>query len=431
MIKGLRKKFILVGMLSVIIAELLMIGTIDAMNYRSTLDNLEGQMQILIDNKGDLSNLINDIKPPQGMGVPQDPTGQIPQPPDGNVPAGVFDNNMINGETPFMMRYFSVTFDASGEIVSTDTKSIVMIDEAGAQSCGRAVYDNKKTAGFYADYYYSKTKADDNEMVIFLDCRRDIDSFITFRNTSIIVGVVGTALVFLILVLVSGRVLAPVEESYKKQKQFITDASHEIKTPLAIISADAEVLELENEENEWIISIKNQVKRLSELTEKLVFLSRMDEGATQMTMTDLDLSKLLREASESYIPMAEASGKMYEVDIEDGVRMSGDKAGITQMINLLVDNAFKYSDENGHIRVSLKTKGRKKQIKVYNTVESIEKGDLKILFERFYRADTSHNSDTGGNGIGLSVVAAIAEAHHGTAEARSEDGRSVTFTINL
>ena len=155
----------------------------------------------------------------------------------------------------------------------------------------------------------------------------------------------------------------------------------------------------------------------------------MGEGATNLTMEDMDLSELMYEVTDSYKPVAEATGKKYILDIEYDVHITGDASNITQMLNLLMDNAFKYSDEGGEIKVSLKSKGKRKLISVYNTVESIEKGNLNNLFERFYRADSSHNSNTGGHGIGLSVVAAIAAAHGGHAEAKSGDGRSVEFTV--
>ena len=256
-------------------------------------------------------------------------------------------------------------------------------------------------------------------------------TLLIFMGVDFLTGVIGAALVFIILAFASKRVLSPVEESYRKQKRFITDASHEIKTPLAIISADAEVLELENEGSEWVESIKNQVSRLTSLTEKLVFLSRMDEGAVQMHMTDLDYSGLVRETAEAYIPMATSQEKDYKIDVEDGIHMTGDADNLTQMVNLLIDNAYKYSDEKGSIRVSLYAQGKKKVLEVYNTVEEIEKGSLNNLFERFYRSDTSRSSDTGGHGIGLSVVAAIATAHRGKAMARSTDGKSVVFKVSI
>ena len=428
MIKGLRKKFIVVGLLSVIIAELLMIGAIDAINYKSTMDSIRGQMAILVENKGDLSNLIGSG---DGPGEKKEPPA-MPDDMPGDMPGfSSGDERGINEETPFMLRYFTVTLDDKGEVTTSDTDRIAMIDSDRAKELGKAVYEKGSETGFLKDYYYNRISVGAGDMIIFLECRRDMASFESFRNISIIVGLIGAILVFIILVLTSGRVTAPVEESYRKQKRFITDASHEIKTPLAIISADAEVLELDNEGNEWIESIKNQTKRLSELTEKLVFLSRMDEGATNLSMEDMDLSELMYEVTDSYKPMAEATGKKYILDIEYDVHITGDAANITQMLNLLIDNAFKYSNEGGDIKVSLKSKGKKRLVTVYNTVDSIEKGKLNNLFERFYRADTSHNSSTGGHGIGLSVVAAIAAAHGGHAEAESRDGRSVVFTVVL
>ncbi len=434
MIKELRKKFMMTGMLSVLTAEFLMIGAIDAINYKSTLDSIKSQMEILEENDGDLSYLMDEIKPPEG------------EPENSSIDHGdvgknaarddVFKKDMqrggmdrANNETPFMLRFFTVSFDSQGQVSTTDTGRIAMVDSKEAEEFGSAIYESGKSRGFYRDYYYSRIEPEDGVMIIFLDCRHDLTSFESFRNISIVVGLAGAALVFFILGFASSKVLAPVEESYRKQRRFITDASHEIKTPLAIISADAEVLEYENEDNEWLLSIKNQVKRLSELTEKLVFLSRMDEGSTKMAETDFDLSDRMIEVCDTYRPVAEASGKRYETDIEPGIHMKGDRENITQLLNLLLDNAFKYSDDEGKVWVSLHMKGKKRVIEVCNTVDSIEKGELDHLFERFYRADDSRSSETGGHGIGLSVVAAIAEAHHGRARAYSSDGKSVVFSV--
>ena len=340
---------------------------------------------------------------------------------------GILPDNRINEETPFMLRFFTVTISDTGDVAGANTDNITMVDDDTAMDYGKKINDMESHSGFYNEFYYNKL----DDMIIFLDCRRDISSFSYFRNISIIVGFIGAALVFIILSLVSGRVLSPVEESYKKQKRFITDASHEIKTPLAIISADAEVLELETNENEWVLSIKKQVKRLSMLTEKLVMLSRMDEEGVKTDFTRLNWSRLVRETAESYVPMAKYKDRSYHIHVDDDIFVMGDEPNLIQLLNLLLENAYKYSNEGGRIEVHLYEKGNKSVLEVYNTVDSIEPGSQNVLFERFYRADASRSSDTGGSGIGLSVVAAIAEIHHGKYEAKSTDGKSIIFKIYL
>ncbi|MBQ1609245.1 MAG: HAMP domain-containing histidine kinase [Lachnospiraceae bacterium] len=254
------------------------------------------------------------------------------------------------------------------------------------------------------------------------------------ERPSLIVSAIG-ALSYLVLVLIFSKiVLRPVAESYEKQKRFITDASHEIKTPLAIIDANTEVIEMEAGESEWTKSIRNQIKRLTSLTEKLVFLSRMDEESTKLEMREFNLSELVDETLDSYEAVAISKGKELERIIAPEVRYYGDETNLRQMLSLLLDNAMKYSDEHGTIRVKMEriTKGKQRcKLTVYNTVESIEVGNHDAYFERFYRADESRSTKTGGHGIGLSVVKAIVQAHHGKVTAESKDGKSLQFVIML
>ncbi|MBQ2466635.1 MAG: HAMP domain-containing histidine kinase, partial [Lachnospiraceae bacterium] len=278
------------------------------------------------------------------------------------------------------------------------------------------------------------TKSDGTNYYVFLDCSRELATFTSFFRASLIVSAIG-ALSYLVLVLIFSKiVLRPVAESYEKQKRFITDASHEIKTPLAIIDANTEVIEMEAGESEWTKSIRNQIKRLTSLTEKLVFLSRMDEESTKLEMREFNLSELVDETLDSYEAVAISKGKELERIIAPEVRYYGDETNLRQMLSLLLDNAMKYSDEQGTIRVKMEriTKGKQRcKLTVYNTVESIEVGNHDAYFERFYRADESRSTKTGGHGIGLSVVKAIVQAHKGKVTAESKDGKSLQFVIML
>ena len=161
---------------------------------------------------------------------------------------------------------------------------------------------------------------------------------------------------------------------------------------------------MENGENEWTKSIKNQVKRLTALTEKLVFLSRMDEESTKLIMLDFSISDAVLEVAQGFEAVATSQGKTLNLDIDNNLSYCGDETTIRQLVSLLIDNAMKYSDENGKITVSLKSNGKSRVITVTNSVDKIEKGKHDELFERFYRADSSRNSETGGHGIGLSAL---------------------------
>lgn len=223
----------------------------------------------------------------------------------------------------------------------------------------------------------------------------------------------------------------PFAESYQKQKRFITDASHEIKTPLTIIEANTEVLNMEYGENEWLKSTSNQVKRLTKLTERLVYLSRMDEEREVLQKTDFSISDAVYEAARSFKAMAKSQNKTLNISVQPNVSYYGDESSIIRLVSLLLENAMKYSDDEGTVSLKFCTNGKNKVLSVKNTVAEIQKGKLDMLFDRFYRIDKSRNSQTGGFGIGLSVAKAIVNAHKGKITAVSADGKSIEITAVL
>lgn len=337
----------------------------------------------------------------------------------------------MTAEAPFDTRYFTVKVTDKNTIVSVNTGMIAAVSTEKAINYTNQLTEKNKTSGFIDNYKYTCVDTNDGKMYIFLDCERELSTFYNFLIVSILASVGGIILVYLLVLVFSKIVFKPVAESYEKQKQFITDASHEIKTPLTIIDASTEIIEMENGENEWTESIKNQVKRLTALTEKLVFLSRMDEESTKLIMLDFSISDAVLEVAQGFEAVATSQGKTLIIDIDNNLSYCGDETTIRQLVSLLIDNAMKYSDENGKITVSLKSNGKSRVITVTNSVDKIEKGKHDELFERFYRADSSRNSETGGHGIGLSVVKAIANAHKGKAVCYSNDENSITFKITL
>ncbi|MCR4798345.1 MAG: HAMP domain-containing histidine kinase [Lachnospiraceae bacterium] len=432
MIRTLRRKFIGIAMLSVISVLVLLVGIMDILNYREVRQNISSEMALLESYDGDLSGFDREAAPekPEGDKKP------IP-PKESRAFEEGMDRGRISRETPFSLRYFTVSYSADEICSEVNVNRIASVSEEDAKEIAGEIKALAGTRGFYKDFYYSVITVYDAEgtsftKYIFLDCSRDFLSFRRFRNISIIVSALGVGLVFLMVLFLSRIAMKPVAESYEKQKHFITDASHEIKTPLAIIEANTEVLEMTEGENEWLKSIRHQISRLSSLTEKLVFLSRMDEESTRLQMGEFSLSDAVTEVAESFLPVAKAKDKKYEIRVEDGVACFGDRENLSRAISLLIENAMKYSDEGGQISVSLRrTSKNKKEIKVFNTVELIEVGRHDEYFERFYRADASRSSETGGHGIGLSVVKAIVRAHKGRVTAESKSATTIEFMILL
>lgn len=241
----------------------------------------------------------------------------------------------------------------------------------------------------------------------------------------------GGTMVVVLVVIFSRLVFRPIAESYQKQKQFITDASHEIKTPLTIIDANVEVIEMMSGENKWTKSTKNQVKRLASLAGQLITLSKMDEGDGAADKMKFSMTDAVIDTTSSFESVAETKGRKLVCDIEENLYFVGEEKRIREMFGIFLDNAVKYSTEGSEIHVSLERKGRKIIYQISNEADLIAKGNQDVLFERFYRSDASRNSATGGSGIGLSVAKAVAEAHHGKLTAESKDGKSLTITLTV
>ena len=249
---------------------------------------------------------------------------------------------------------------------------------------------------------------------------------------SITVVWAGLLAVFLLLLILSKRIVRPVAESYEKQRRFITDAGHELKTPLTIIGADTDLLELDLGENEWLDDIKRQTKRLTGLTQDLIYLARMDEEQPQLQPIEFPLSDMAEELGQSFQNLAAAQSKQFLTEIQPMLSLTGDEKAIRQLMSILLDNAVKYTPEGGRISFALKKEGRSIRLSVSNdTAVPMEKGVLDRLFDRFYRTDQSRNSSTGGYGLGLSIARSIVSAHKGKIRAENSGGNNLTITASL
>lgn len=242
----------------------------------------------------------------------------------------------------------------------------------------------------------------------------------------------GLAAVLILLLLLSKRIVRPVAESYEKQKQFITDAGHELKTPLTIIGADADLAEMECGENQWIQDIRRQTQRLTELTQDLIYLSRVEEEGLSLQSIDFPLSDVAEEMAHSFLPLAQNQGKRLEIAVQPMLSFRGDEKSIRQPCSILLDNALKYSPQEGELLFRLEKQGKNILLSVSNTTsQPIKKEELCHLFDRFYRTDPSRNSQTGGYGLGLSIARSIVTAHKGKIRAESPQESVLTIQVTL
>ena len=353
---------------------------------------------------------------------------------DDSEETAIRDRNAVRRqEMPYESRFFTVSVNDAGDVLTVDTGKIAAVDMEDAVEYAQEALESGKERGFLDDYRWLRAETEGGALLLFLDCGRNLDTFRSFLLTSLAVSALGLLAVFLLILAFSGRVVRPVAESYEKQKRFITDAGHEIKTPLAIIEADADVLEMELEgESEWLSDIRLQTRRLTDLTNDLVYLSRMEERADGAPFVDFPLSDVVDETAQSFHSRAMQKRQTFTGEIERDLTLHGDEKAIRQLVSILLDNAVKYAPEDGVIRLRLARQGKFAALSVWNTTATpIPRESLDKLFDRFYRTDPSRSSETGGHGIGLSIAKAVVGAHRGKISAETDDGQSLRITALL
>ncbi len=443
MIKKLRLKFIFVSMLSVTVVLVLLIGIINLMNYRSVVSSADRILLMLTDGGGRFPG-INQRTGETNPDGTRNSNRRNPTRDDfiRRMTRSINSEERENSpELRYESRFFSVKLSSDGTIKTTRTDRISAIDEETAAEMGRAVYRSNKVVGFNGDYRFRKTvnPKDGSTLVVFYDCGRSLGNVRSFLFISIGISLICLLLVYTLIAISSKAVIRPAAEAYEKQKRFITDAGHELKTPLAIINADADVLEMELGEsedgsgNEWLEDIRKQTAKLTDLTGSLIYLAKTEEGNRDaFTFVDFPVSDVVLQEAESFKAPAQAAGKILELKIDDGLQMNGDQKAIRQLADIFIDNAVKYAPENGKITVSLKSSGKYVELKVTNEISKpLTKDNLKHMFDRFYRADESRNSATGGHGIGLSIAKSIVDVHKGKLSAASPDEKNLVITALL
>ena len=447
MVSKLRKRVILYTVASVVLVLALLMGIINAVNYMDKDRSADEILYYLAEHGGDFPK---DMRPaPREGGMPSESSGYMGEEPDyddadwfedddegrfeddDRFDEDMFSHGRMTEETPFETRFFSVTLKDDGTIKEINTGKIAAVSSTEAAEMANRAASKGKTTGYDGNYKYLIYDNNGETLYIFLDCTRDLSSVKSFLKISILVSLLGALAISLLVVVLSPRMIKPVAESYAKQKEFITNAGHELKTPMTVIGSCAEVIEMQSGETKWTAGIREQVKKLTDLTNHMVALAKMDEGGMDLDMKELDLSELVNSALEGFSLKAEHQNRAFEKNIEEGVTVKGNPAMLTELVSILADNALKYGSQDKPIIFNLSKRGKKAVLTEENHAEGLPKGDLDKFFERFYRGDTSHSSETPGSGIGLSMARSIAEAHGGTISAESPDGERIIITAAL
>ena len=448
MIKKLKIRFIVLAMVSLTVLLSVIVAGMNIINYRKVVADADTKLMILEQNS--IRIMMEDILNPFGN----------------------FDNDDVDNNGLFFghrgpgahsmtrdeaeeSRFFMVSFDENGSILQTYTDRISAVDSEEAAGYAKKVLSSGNGRGFVGDFRYAVTDSVGGSMITFLDCGRTLGSFRAFLGASILMSLFGLIAVFFVILYFAGRIVRPVAESYEKQKRFITDAGHEIKTPLAIIKANIDLMDMEldskridkSELRENLGDIEDQVDRLTGLTNDLVYLSRMEEEENSLVMTEVPLSDIVSETVSSFESLAWESGKAIAGDISEDVTVKGSTKELEKLLSILLENAVKYSvpprvidcaeDEDGmpvppEIKVVLRKEGKNAVLEVSNETENeLTNEQLSHVFERFYRMDSSRNSQTGGHGIGLSMANAIVNAHGGHISAHTKNGHDFIVTATF
>lgn len=423
MIKQLRRKLIAACMISLAIVLAVILGGVNLMSYQKVVADADTVLALLGSNDGEFPKLHS------GPEVP--PDGEVPMD-RGTGKRDLLGTKGLSPETPYESRFFSVVLNENCQVIQTDTGQIAAVDEESAELYAQSVVESGHTAGFLDDYRYLVLAEEGNTRVIFLDCGRSLSSFRTTLLASVALSLLGLLAVLVLLLILSHRIVRPVAESYEKQKQFITDAGHELKTPMTIISADVDLAEMECGENQWLTDIRRQTERLTGLTNDLIYLSRMEEGQPPLQVIEFPLSDVAEEMALPFLAPAKSQEKELTLQIQPMLSFTGDEKAIRQLISILLDNALKYSPTGGQLELRMEKQGRNILLTVTNTtIQPVEEDKLSHLFDRFYRSDQSRNSRTGGYGLGLSIARSIVLAHKGKIRAESRDEMSLTVVVSF
>ncbi len=429
-IKKLRRKFILTALLSFIGVMVLMFSTIYFVNYHSAQTKIQKSLDFIADNH-DLftSNDSSGDEPVPGLNYKKLSEKN-------NDFFRRFMENMFNtgvdatSEFIYSVRFFTVDFDKNGNPVKTGTNHIAMIDESKAEAYAKTALNSNSEYGYFDGFSYKVKKTETGFLVVCMDVEAQLADSRRIGNIALMLTIAGSALAYIFIRIISKRMIQPEIRAAERQKQFITNASHELKTPLAVIRANTELEMMMHGEDEWNKSTMNQVDRMTELIGNLVTIAKAEESINEDELSEVDVTKAVSESADTFAPVARQNGKKLERAIDDNVIMTAAEAHITQLTALLLDNAIKYCDDNGTVKIFLSQKNKGIKLSVTNNYAEGEGKDYSKFFDRFYRDDESHNIDKGGYGIGLSIAESIVKKYRGKIDVSWKDG-IIDFTCNL
>ena len=417
--KTLQKKFVITAMAAISVLLLILLGAINGLNFWQTDRQTDRLLETLTR---------------QAAAAPRSEPGMLPFPDmSGKREPGDFFSPPVTEDHAMSARYFCVWFDREGSVARTDIGRISSVSGEEAKEYAEKIYEQGKESGRLNRFEYRRMPDRDGqgELLLFLDTSAQRYALLLVLALSAGIGILCWFGMLLLVILLSNKAILPIARNLEKQKQFVTDAGHEIKTPLAIIMANTEAMELCGGETKWSRNIKAQTARLGGLMQNLLVLARLDEGVWELPASDFSMSRLLEEALPTFCESAALKNVMIEAKIGQGIELHSNRENLLRLVSILLDNAVKYVPKGGEIAVTLKRQGRETLLQVENDCEELPVDEPEKLFDRFYRGDSARTQKSGGYGIGLSAAQAIVENCKGEIRAEYRGDSRIVFTVRI
>ncbi len=406
MIYNLRRKMIWICCTCVIVVFSLIFGAIYILGNRQLNNNMDVMTDRISEGNGVFRPFDQNNPMPPGM-------DRFP--------------DFFTEETPFSTRFFTVWVAEDGKIIGANLESVSSVSKEDAYEYAREVINDGDTRGWQGNFRYKVFSAMRGTGIVFVDGSMNRSMTRTLLWTAALVLLGCMLIISVLIIAVSKRVVRPIAESYEKQKQFITDANHELKTPLTLILTNLEIVESELGHSEWLDDIRTEGQRMSALVAQLTALSRLDEDAPQMPTADFSFSDVCSDTVSEFAPLIDSKGLKLTAYIRSELSVRGDEGAIRRLVTILIDNAVKYCDPGGDIYLSASSKWQT-ELRVENSCAGVDNIALDRLFDRFYREDKARTAGTS-FGIGLSLAKSIAEKHHGEIKAYKAGPGRIGFRV--
>ena len=435
MIKRLRLRITLMVIAVLVLVSAGIVLAIYFANARSIATQAEATLSVLAETRGSRPSSASaaqqegsetaSANPDEGDASPirRDRRWSWGQPPEIRSGSGAVTAGLSN--------FYAIRLNEDGSVASWFSDRPDLYTDTQVAGMAESALADGRESGRIGTQFFRKLSAGGQALLIVLDARLEYLSASNVLRSTILIAAAACILLSFLAWLLVRQMLKPVDDAFTRQKQFVSDASHELKTPLAVISANAEVLEQEIGENEYLGYIRSEVTRTNTLIRNLLTLARLDRADSNAEMKRFDLSRAVMDVALPFESTVFEAGKILEIDIPDGIDCVGNEDMIKQLVVILLSNALKYSDDGGCINVSLKSRGKQRELCVFNTGEPIAPADQEKIFDRFWRADPAHGRETGGHGLGLAIARSIVEAHRGKISVDSSEGKGTAFTVTL